>query len=1075
MNTTTKPDVERILGRLKDFQRRTVDYVIKRFYEDPDRVDRFLVADEVGLGKTMVARGVIARAIERLWDRVDRIDIVYICANAEIAHQNLNRLNIEGDRKIAFSTRLTLLPMQIRDLKGNKLNFVSFTPATSFDLRSHEGMAHERALIYHMLRRGWGFGNISGPKNLLQCYIQRRDYWLARLDQFPLDQIDPGLQDAFIKTLAKRPEIRARFDELAEMFGYARKHVPGRDREEQLKLVGELRRALAETCVRELEPDLIIMDEFQRFKDLLDGKDEVAGLARTLFNYPAAKVLLLSATPYKMYTIYHETEDNDHYADFLRTVGFLMNSQEKTKVFAEQLAGYRRELYNLEPGNLERLHAAKEGIETALRRIMVRTERLPATAARDGMVVESREDLGSLTGRELRSYAALDAVAQALGVSEPIEYWKSSPYVLSIMDRQGYKLKEKLVKALTVSQGAEEAATSCDATVLDGCQDAMLPWEMVETYSRIDPGNAKLRTLMGQKVDTGAWRLLWLPPSMPYYETPGSPYGDPALRGFTKGLVFSSWKVVPKAIAMLCSYEAERRMVTSLEGSADYQEIRRRRAPLLRFPVVDGKPGGMSALALSYPCLTLAEALDPLAISLGEGTLPQAGKVLEVAAERLQELIAPILAQYAHDDGNPLPDLSWYWAALALLDRHYHPAEVGSWLECRAEGLVWEAMVRNPREAEGDTGFAEHVGEFRKLFNNPVPLGRPPEDLVPVLAKIAMAAPGVTTLRSLLRHYQATETNAVLASAARAGLGFRTLFNQPDSITLIRGLNEAGEDRYWEAVLDYCIGGNLQAVMDEYLHILREALGLMDKTAAKALQELADEIETVVSIRTVNLDFDELQLGAPPALVRHSLRCRYALRYGDDKSEEDGFETRADQVRKAFNSPFRPFILASTSIGQEGLDFHQYCHEIYHWNLPSNPVDLEQREGRIHRYKGHAIRKNVAEKYGLKSLYGKAKAHDDPWGGLFELAAAERASGCCDLVPYWIYERDGGCKIVRHVPALPLSRELGQMDSLRRTLAAYRMVFGQPRQEDLVSYIHRRVESDVDVEALLALRINLAP
>ena len=56
-------------------------------------------------------------------------------------------------------------------------------------------------------------------------------------------------------------------------------------------------------------------------------------------------------------------------------------------------------------------------------------------------------------------------------------------------------------------------------------------------------------------------------------------------------------------------------------------------------------------------------------------------------------------------------------------------------------------------------------------------------------------------------------------------------------------------------------------------------------------------------------------------------------------------------------------MLASTSVGQEGLDFHTYCHAIVHWNLPSNPVDLEQREGRIHRYKGHAVRRNVAERH----------------------------------------------------------------------------------------------------------------
>ncbi|MCU9849259.1 hypothetical protein OEZ60_14745 [Defluviimonas sp. WL0024] len=61
------------LAPLKVFQRRTVDYVFDRLYGDDDPVSQFLVADEVGLGKTMVARGVIARMIEHLWDSTERI------------------------------------------------------------------------------------------------------------------------------------------------------------------------------------------------------------------------------------------------------------------------------------------------------------------------------------------------------------------------------------------------------------------------------------------------------------------------------------------------------------------------------------------------------------------------------------------------------------------------------------------------------------------------------------------------------------------------------------------------------------------------------------------------------------------------------------------------------------------------------------------------------------------------------------------------------------------------------------------------------------------------------------------
>lgn len=49
------------LQLLKPFQKATVDYVFRRLFKDPVPTDQFLVADEVGLGKTMVARGVIAR------------------------------------------------------------------------------------------------------------------------------------------------------------------------------------------------------------------------------------------------------------------------------------------------------------------------------------------------------------------------------------------------------------------------------------------------------------------------------------------------------------------------------------------------------------------------------------------------------------------------------------------------------------------------------------------------------------------------------------------------------------------------------------------------------------------------------------------------------------------------------------------------------------------------------------------------------------------------------------------------------------------------------------------------------
>jgi hypothetical protein len=78
------------------------------------------------------------------------------------------------------------------------------------------------------------------------------------------------------------------------------------------------------------------------------------------------------------------------------------------------------------------------------------------------------------------------------------------------------------------------------------------------------------------------------------------------------------------------------------------------------------------------------------------------------------------------------------------------------------------------------------------------------------------------------------------------------------------------------------------------------------------------------------------------------MRGRFAIRFGDQAIEGEQRQQRAQQASQAFNSPFWPFVLTTTSIGQEGLDFHLYSHAVVHWNLPSNPVDLEQHAG-MHR------------------------------------------------------------------------------------------------------------------------------
>jgi hypothetical protein len=242
------------------------------------------------------------------------------------------------------------------------------------------------------------------------------------------------------------------------------------------------------------------------------------------------------------------------------------------------------------------------------------------------------------------------------------------------------------------------------------------------------------------------------------------------------------------------------------------------------------------------------------------------------------------------------------------------------------------------------------------------------------------------------------------------------------------------------------------------------------------VHEIADEIGEALELRTSHVGYADLRVSDSGRTLRteaRKLRTHFALRLTDEASDDGSPATRSDLVRKAFNSPFWPFVLATTSVGQEGLDFHTYCHAVAHWNLPSNPVDLEQREGRVHRYKGHAVRKNVGRVHGWAALQSDDR---DPWQAMFTAARKEAAErGESEIVPFWVYPVEGGARIERHILSLPLSREHTQAARLRTSLAVYRMVFGQPRQEDLLRYLVERVPAGEVDRIMSEARIDLSP
>lgn len=283
------------------------------------------------------------------------------------------------------------------------------------------------------------------------------------------------------------------------------------------------------------------------------------------------------------------------------------------------------------------------------------------------------------------------------------------------------------------------------------------------------------------------------------------------------------------------------------------------------------------------------------------------------------------------------------------------------------------------------------------------------------------------------------------------------LFNRRENSAAVE-LSTPKRLKYYEQVLHYCVMGNLQAVLDEYCHMIDEGNNadyLVDKLNATFISATSYQIETTDSYCKEN---------GRPMPMRRSFAFDYAKVVQDKNIKHNG------TLQQAFNSPFRPFVLTTTSAGQEGLDFHWYTRKIVHWNLPSNPVDMEQREGRINRYKCLAIRRNIAKffgnEYSWKDMFSQAGKQ---WRELSPLDYSE-------IVPYWCLPKeiireysDELEYIERLVPLYPMSIDEIRYKHLLDVLSLYRLTMGQPRQEELMQLLEGKVSKEQIGELLFDL------
>ncbi len=141
-------------GQLKDFQKATVERIDHHFRNGQNRV---LVADEVGMGKTMIAKGTIANVAKiRLEEEDPLFKVVYICSNQAIAKQNIRTLDIYDIKPDVEDTRLSMQHLKVMeqendpDVLKNYIQLIPLTLGTSFDTKGG-GDVNERALICAVL------------------------------------------------------------------------------------------------------------------------------------------------------------------------------------------------------------------------------------------------------------------------------------------------------------------------------------------------------------------------------------------------------------------------------------------------------------------------------------------------------------------------------------------------------------------------------------------------------------------------------------------------------------------------------------------------------------------------------------------------------------------------------------------------------------------------------------------------------------------------------------------------------------------------------------------------------------
>ena len=998
----------------KAFQEATISCALKAL-DGRRRVRRFLIADEVGLGKTIVARGVIQSMMCRK-RRGRPLRIFYVCSSLAIAAQNkASLLKVIPDAKLRDRAvcdvdRLTLAPNRLLP-NDVPMHLYTLTPDTSVPDRKgkrRSGTAPERALLHNLLASRY------------PCLTRTDDQGGEWLRWNALRSWEDCKNWSRCKPSPSL--IRAFFPVLHELCGVGPTEnvalvVRRKLNEDPLETIKLLRIALAKTGLYELAPDLVIFDEFQRFQDLLVRNDRGSDIAREMVRIgrggPA--VLLLSATPYRLYggNLDHFFDAIQHHEQFFELVEWLLGSDDQARNRTRELENLFRKygdaLRSLDPSGVATL-TIKTQIEERLRMVIARTERFGHEAGQDA--TKLLKIPAPLSATDLQAFRHMvgcfkGGTGDRSTIGAAVPYWFTVPLPMQTLGPD-YKAWE----AAQISPYKSQALHLAKTDISRFRRPAVWP-------------NPKLRAMCAQ-FPPEKLAVPWLPPSMPWWPLGGAWAGHSP----EKALLFSRFRAAPRALAGLLSYGVERQLL--LESDLRFRDVTKR-SPL---------GPQRENLAFFHPSVALARLVDPWRLNLERDK-----SLAQCAADKAASNLVRLGVQIREGRrSRPLPEL------LVLLERRLDVwgASLQAWR--------WLAQSVARTQEAGETTLRTRVDQWDTAVHGTLDSVNSCE--LRILANAALSSPGAVLARSLDRHGLVLDDQnaANLRSALRASWeGVRSYLNNPWMDASL-GDQRDYRVRISEAILD----GNLESVLDEHLWVTATLRHL-------APRALVDQLRTALSLRTSDVKLyglngreSDFYLRSHAALAFNQEVSRY--RPGKDQGKEP--RVHSEEVRIAFNSPFWPYILASTSVGQEGLDFHTWCASIVHWDLPGNPVDLEQREGRVNRYAGLSVRQVLAKTHAPDRK--EVEPRCSPWKALAARADQAHRADPTGLAPWWIVE---GAQIQRLVFDVPLSETRARLEELRQQRLLYRLTLGQPDQGDLVRALRGRISP----HEVVAATINLSP